>query len=65
MVAAGVLVVGRVHPLLSDSDAVLDGLVVIGGASIIVARQSSLSGHAIAQAARPRHLQRKSRSEAR
>ena len=36
MVAAGVLVIGRVHPLLSLNQAVLDGLVVIGFASIIV-----------------------------
>jgi multicomponent Na+:H+ antiporter subunit A len=36
MVAAGVLVLGRVHPLLSLSEAVLDGLLVIGLASIVV-----------------------------
>ena len=36
MVAAGVLVLGRVHPLLSLSDAVLDGLLVVGLASIVV-----------------------------
>jgi multicomponent Na+:H+ antiporter subunit A len=36
MVAAGVLVLGRVHPLLSRSEAILDGLLVIGLASIVV-----------------------------
>ena len=36
MVAAGVLVVGRVHPLLEKSDAVLDGLLVVGFVSIAV-----------------------------
>jgi multicomponent Na+:H+ antiporter subunit A len=36
MVAAGVLVIGRVHPLLARSDAVLDGLIVVGLASIVV-----------------------------
>jgi multicomponent Na+:H+ antiporter subunit A len=36
MVAAGVLVLGRVHPLLAQSDLVLDGLLVIGLASIAV-----------------------------
>ena len=36
MVAAGVLVLGRVHPLLSRSDAVLDGLLVVGLASVVV-----------------------------
>jgi multicomponent Na+:H+ antiporter subunit A len=36
MVAAGVLVLGRVHPLLARSDAVLDGLVVVGFASIAI-----------------------------
>ena len=30
MVAAGVLVLGRVHPLLARSEAVLDGLLVVG-----------------------------------
>ena len=30
MVAAGVLVLGRVHPLLAQSDLVLDGLLVVG-----------------------------------
>ncbi|MGN6871652.1 MAG: hydrogen gas-evolving membrane-bound hydrogenase subunit E [Solirubrobacteraceae bacterium] len=34
MVAAGVLVLGRVHPLLARSDVVLDGLVVVGFVSI-------------------------------
>jgi multicomponent Na+:H+ antiporter subunit A len=36
MVAAGVLVLGRVHPLLARSEAVLAGLVVVGAASIVV-----------------------------
>jgi multicomponent Na+:H+ antiporter subunit A len=36
MVAAGVLVIGRVHPLLSKSDLVLDGLFAIGVASIVI-----------------------------
>jgi multicomponent Na+:H+ antiporter subunit A len=36
MVAAGVLVLGRVHPLLAKSDAVLDGLLVVGFLSIAV-----------------------------
>jgi len=36
MVAAGVLVIGRVHPLLARSDVVLDGLVVVGLASIVI-----------------------------
>jgi multicomponent Na+:H+ antiporter subunit A len=36
MVAAGVLVIGRVHPLLARSDVVLDGLLVVGIASIVV-----------------------------
>ncbi|KUH65499.1 oxidoreductase [Mycolicibacterium novocastrense] len=36
MVAAGVLVLGRVHPLLARSDAVLTGLLVVGVASIVV-----------------------------
>jgi multicomponent Na+:H+ antiporter subunit A len=36
MVAAGVLVLGRVHPLLARSDVVLDGLLVAGLASIVV-----------------------------
>lgn len=34
MVAAGVLVLGRVHPLLARSEVVLDGLLVVGLASI-------------------------------
>lgn len=34
MVAAGVLVLGRLHPLLARSDVVLDGLVVLGFLSI-------------------------------
>ena len=36
MVAAGVLVLGRVHPLLALDQTVLDGLLVIGLASIVV-----------------------------
>ncbi|XVS61622.1 hydrogen gas-evolving membrane-bound hydrogenase subunit E [Actinosynnema sp. CA-299493] len=36
MVAAGVLVIGRVHPLLARSEAVLTGLVVVGAASVVV-----------------------------
>jgi multicomponent Na+:H+ antiporter subunit A len=36
MVAAGVLVLGRVHPLLSKSDVMLDGLLVVGLVSIVV-----------------------------
>src|SRR6185436_14048525 len=36
MVAAGVLVLGRVHPLLANSEVVLDGLLVIGLASIAI-----------------------------
>ena len=36
MVAAGVLVIGRVHPLLARSQAVLDGLLAVGLASIFV-----------------------------
>jgi len=36
MVAAGVLVLGRVHPLLSRSEVVLDGLLVVGLASIVI-----------------------------
>jgi len=36
MVAAGVLVLGRVHPLLALNRTVLDGLLVVGLASIVV-----------------------------
>ncbi len=36
MVAAGVLVLGRVHPLLARSPAVLTGLLVVGTLSIVV-----------------------------
>jgi multicomponent Na+:H+ antiporter subunit A len=36
MVAAGVLVLGRIHPLLSLDQRVLDGLVIVGFASIFV-----------------------------
>ena len=36
MVAAGVLVLGRVHPLLALNQTVLDGLLVVGLASIVI-----------------------------
>ena len=36
MVAAGVLVIARVHPLLERSAAVLTGLIVVGGLSILI-----------------------------
>jgi len=36
MVAAGVLVIARVHPLLERSEAVLTGLLVVGALSILV-----------------------------
>ncbi|QFZ18836.1 hydrogen gas-evolving membrane-bound hydrogenase subunit E [Saccharothrix syringae] len=36
MVAAGVLVIGRVHPLLARGEGVLTGLVVVGAASVVV-----------------------------
>lgn len=36
MVAAGVLVLGRTHPLLAMNQVVLDGLLVVGLASIVV-----------------------------
>jgi NADH:ubiquinone oxidoreductase subunit 2 (subunit N) len=36
MVAAGVLVLGRVHPLLALDDTVLDALVVVGLCSIVI-----------------------------
>ncbi|MGH3757725.1 hydrogen gas-evolving membrane-bound hydrogenase subunit E [Actinophytocola sp.] len=36
MVAAGALVIGRVHPLLARSEAVLTGMVVAGAASVVV-----------------------------
>jgi multicomponent Na+:H+ antiporter subunit A len=36
MVAAGVLVLGRIHPLLAQSELLLDGLLVVGFASVIV-----------------------------
>jgi multicomponent Na+:H+ antiporter subunit A len=36
MVAAGVLVIGRVHPLLALDQTILDGLLVVGMASIVV-----------------------------
>ena len=43
MVAAGVLVLGRVHPLLSRSEVVLDGLLVVGLASIVVGGMLALA----------------------
>jgi len=36
VVAADVLVIGRVHPLLARSQAVLDGLLIVGFASILI-----------------------------
>ncbi|HEX6211583.1 MAG TPA: hydrogen gas-evolving membrane-bound hydrogenase subunit E [Methylomirabilota bacterium] len=36
MVAAGVLVIGRLHPLLARSELVLDGMLVVGLASILI-----------------------------
>ncbi len=36
MVAAGVLVLGRVHPLLALDERVLDGLLVVGLASVVI-----------------------------
>jgi multicomponent Na+:H+ antiporter subunit A len=36
MVAAGVLVLGRVHPLLALDQTVLDGLLVVGLVSIVI-----------------------------
>lgn len=36
MVAAGVLVIGRVHPLLARSEEVLTGLLVVGALSVVV-----------------------------
>ncbi|SDF41209.1 multicomponent Na+:H+ antiporter subunit A [Lentzea fradiae] len=36
MVAAGVLVIGRVHPLLARSEAVLTGMLVVGAVSVVV-----------------------------
>ncbi len=36
MVAAGVLVIGRVHPLLTQSALVMDGMLVVGLVSIVV-----------------------------
>jgi multicomponent Na+:H+ antiporter subunit A len=36
MVAAGVLVLGRVHPLLTRSELVMDGMLVVGLASILI-----------------------------
>lgn len=36
MVAAGVLLISRLHPLLATSDLVMTGLVVIGGLSMVI-----------------------------
>jgi multicomponent Na+:H+ antiporter subunit A len=36
MVAAGVLVIGRVHPLIARSEALMDALLVVGLASVVV-----------------------------
>jgi multicomponent Na+:H+ antiporter subunit A len=36
MVAAGVLLIGRTYPLLEDSRLILDGMLVVGGLSILV-----------------------------
>jgi multicomponent Na+:H+ antiporter subunit A len=43
MVAAGVLVLGRVHPLLAESEVILDGLLVVGLASIAVGGSLALA----------------------
>lgn len=43
MVAAGVLVLGRLYPLLAPTQAVLDGLVVVGFASALVGGTLSLA----------------------
>ncbi|SNR25128.1 hydrogen gas-evolving membrane-bound hydrogenase subunit E [Blastococcus mobilis] len=49
MVAAGVLLLGRVHPLLARSDAVLTGLLVVGTASIVVGGVLALSQDVLKQ----------------
>ena len=43
MVAAGVLVLGRIHPLIADSGLLLDLLVVAGGVSIVIGGLLALS----------------------
>jgi multicomponent Na+:H+ antiporter subunit A len=43
MVAAGVLLIGRTYPLLERSQLVLDGLLVVGAASIVVGGLLALS----------------------
>lgn len=43
MVAAGVLVIGRIHPLLALEPMVLDGLLVIGVCSIVIGGLLSLA----------------------
>jgi multicomponent Na+:H+ antiporter subunit A len=49
MVAAGVLVIARVHPLLALSPAVLEGLLVVGIASIVVGGVLALRGDVLKQ----------------
>ncbi|MHA6797698.1 hydrogen gas-evolving membrane-bound hydrogenase subunit E (plasmid) [Pseudonocardia bannensis] len=49
MVAAGVLVLGRVHPLLARSEAVLTGLLAVGVASILVGGVLALSQDVLKQ----------------
>src|SRR3954465_5940322 len=49
MVAAGVLVLGRVHPLLARSEAVLTGLQIVGFASIVVGGVLALSQDVLKQ----------------
>jgi multicomponent Na+:H+ antiporter subunit A len=49
MVAAGVLVIGRVHPLLARSDVVLTGLLIVGAASIVVGGVLALSQDVLKQ----------------
>lgn len=49
MVAAGVLVLGRVHPLLARSEAVMTGLTVVGFASILVGGLLALSQDVLKQ----------------
>lgn len=49
MVAAGVLVLGRVHPLLARSELVLNGLLVVGAASILIGGVLALRQDALKQ----------------
>jgi multicomponent Na+:H+ antiporter subunit A len=49
MVAAGVLLIGRVHPLLAASDLVLDGLLVVGIASILIGGGLALASDELKQ----------------